>query len=32
MKTKKEIKINKSPRVAKLIKSMLNILEAVGIP
>lgn len=32
MKTKKEIKIDKSPRVAKLIKSMLNVLEAVGIP
>ena len=28
----KEIKINKSPRVKKLILSMLNILEAIGIP
>lgn len=28
----KEIKINKSTRVKKLIKSMLNVLEAVGIP
>lgn len=28
----KEIKINKSPRVKKLILSMLDILEAVGIP
>lgn len=28
----KDIKINKSPRVTRLVKSMLAILEAVGIP
>lgn len=28
----KEIKIDKSPRIKKLIKSMLNVLYAVGIP
>ena len=28
----KEIKIDKSPRIKKLIKSMLKVLEAVGIP
>ena len=28
----KEIKIDKSPRVKKVIMSMLNVLEAVGIP
>ena len=28
----KDIKISKTPRVKKLIKSMLNVLESVGIP